>query len=212
MKLGAEIRRRRQALKWTLEDMVEKVGSDTGNLSRVERGLQGVTEEMLRKLAQAFGCTIADLYNGTEPANVVSAPMGLRRIPLISHVQAGMMTEAVDPYAVGDASDWLITDLELSSGAFALQIKGDSMLPEFCPGDRVIIDPSIVPDPGNYVVAKNGENEATFKKYRPRGVNERGEQVFELVPLNDDFAPMRSDIVPIQIIGTMVEHRRYRKK
>ena len=86
------------------------------------------------------------------------------------------------------------------------------MLPEFCPGDRVIIDPSIAPDPGNYVVAKNGENEATFKKYRPRGVNERGDQVFELVPLNEDFPSMRSDIVQIQIIGTMVEHRRYRKR
>lgn len=212
MSIGAEIRKRRKALKWTLEDMVERVGSDTGNLSRIETGKQGVTEDMLRKIAGALGCTVADLYAGTEPANVVSAPMGLRRIPLISHVQAGMMTEAVDPYVVGDAADWLITDLELSSGTFALQIKGDSMLPEFSPGDRVIIDPNISPDPGNYVVAKNGDNEATFKKYRPRGLNERGEQVFELVPLNEDFPSMRSDMAPIQIIGTMVEHRKYRKK
>jgi SOS-response transcriptional repressor LexA len=61
------------------------------------------------------------------------------------------------------------------------------------------------------VVAKNSQEEATFKKYRPRGVNEQGEQVIELVPLNDDFPSLRSDYTPLQIIGTMMEHRRYRK-
>jgi SOS-response transcriptional repressor LexA len=64
---------------------------------------------------------------------------------------------------------------------------------------------------GDYVVAKNGGDEATFKKYRPRGKDAAGVDVFELVPLNDDFASLRSDIDHIAIIGTMVEHRRYRK-
>ncbi len=86
------------------------------------------------------------------------------------------------------------------------------MLPEFKPGDRVIIDPSTSPQPGDYVVAKNGEEEATFKKYRPRGVNERGDVVFELVPLNEDYPSMRSDVTPIRIVGTMVEHRKYRRR
>lgn len=213
MSIGKEIRRRRKALKWTLEDMVERVGSDTGNLSRIETGKQGASEDMLRKIAQALGCTVSDLFAGAEgQSNVAAVPIGSRRIPLISCVQAGAMTEAVDPYAVGDAAEWMLTDLDLSQNAFALRIKGDSMLPEFREGDTVIIDPAVPPVPGDYVVAKNCENEATFKKYRPRGVNERGEQVFELVPLNDDYPSMRSDFTPIRIIGTMVEHRRYRKR
>jgi SOS-response transcriptional repressor LexA len=213
MKVGAEIRRRRKALKWTLEELANRVDSDTGNLSRVETGKQGASEEMLRKIAHALGCTVADLFAGTEAAaNVAPAPLGTRRIPLVSYVQAGHMTEAVDPYALGDADEWMLTDLDLSANAFALKIKGDSMLPEFREGDTVIIDPVVPPLPGDYVVAKNGENEATFKKYRPRGVNEQGHQVFELVPLNEDYPSMRSDITPIRIIGTMVEHRRYRKR
>lgn len=213
MKVGAEIRRRRKALKWTLEELANRVDSDTGNLSRVETGKQGASEEMLRKIAHALGCTVADLFAGTEAAaNVAPAPLGTRRIPLVSYVQAGHMTEAVDPYALGDADEWMLTDLDLSANAFALKIKGDSMLPEFREGDTVIIDPVVPPLPGDYVVAKNGENEATFKKYRPRGVNEHGHQVFELVPLNEDYPSMRSDITPIRIIGTMVEHRRYRKR
>ncbi|MGL5041357.1 MAG: S24 family peptidase, partial [Aeromonas sp.] len=45
-----------------------------------------------------------------------------------------------------------------------------------------------------------------------RGYGEDGQEVFELVPLNDDYPTMRSDRQPIQIIGSMVEHRRRRKR
>lgn len=145
-------------------------------------------------------------------ANVTPAQIGTRKIPLISYVQAGIWTETIDPYQTGDAHEWLLTDLDLSEHAFGLEIKGDSMLPDFKPGDRVIIDPAVSPCPGDFVVAKNGEEEATFKKYRPRGRNEKGEQVVELVPLNPDYESLRSDITPFVIIGTMVEARRYRRQ
>ncbi len=133
-------------------------------------------------------------------------------MPLISYVQAGCWTEAGDAATVGDGFEYLLTDLELSGSAFALEIQGESMLPEFRPGDRVIVDPEIQPHPGDCVVAMNGGQEATFKKYRPRGIDERGDTVFELVPLNEDFAPMRSDQTPIRIVGTMMEHRKYRRR
>lgn len=148
----------------------------------------------------------------SQHRNVAPAPVGTRKIPLISYVQAGSWTDTIDPYHPGDAHEWLLTDLELSEYAFGLEIKGNSMAPEFNPGDRVIIDPAVSPRPGDFVVAKNGEEEATFKKYRPRGRNEKGEQVIELAPLNPDYESMRSDITPFIIIGTMVEARRYRKK
>lgn len=211
--VGAEIRRRRKALGMTLEELAHATGGNDGNLSKIERGLLGYSDETIQKIAKALGCSVSDLFAGAEAGgNVTAVPIGTRRIPLISCVQAGAMTEAIDPYAAGDAAEWMLTDLDLSANAFALRIKGNSMLQEFREGDTVIIDPAILPLPGDYVVAKNGENEATFKKYRPRGVNERGEQVFELVPLNEDYPSMRSDITPIRIIGTMVEHRRYRRR
>lgn len=211
MKVGDEIRRRRKAVKWTLEDLAAEVGSDTGNLSRIETGKQGASEEMLRKIAVALGCRVADLFAAGE-ANVEPVPIGVRRIPLVSYVQAGLMSEAVDSYHLGGAEEWLLTDLELAASAFALRIKGDSMLPDFKEGDVVIIDPELAPSPGDFVVAKNGENEATFKKFRPRGLNEHGEHVVELVPLNEDYPSIRSDSQPFRIIGTMVEHRRYRRR
>ena len=85
------------------------------------------------------------------------------------------------------------------------------MTPEFQEGDTILIDPDVTPTPGDYVVAKNDDGEATFKKYRSRGLNEHGEPVIELVPLNEDYPSLRSDRTPLQVIGTMMEHRRYRK-
>lgn len=213
MNVGENIRERRKAKGWKILDLANRVDSDVGNISRLERGVQGYSDEMLKRIAHALGCSVADLFSGSGGvANVAPTPLGSRRIPLINYVQAGLLTEVVDIYHVGDAAEWLLTDRDLSSDAFALEIVGPSMLPEFREGDRVIIDPAVKPQPGDYVVAKNGEDEATFKKYRPRGVNERGNEVFELVPLNEDYASIRSDITPVHIIGTMIEHRRYRRR
>ena len=144
-------------------------------------------------------------------SNVTPAPIGARSIPVISAIQAGMWCEIVDRFQPGDADEYLMTDLELSAHAFALTIRGNSMLPEFNPGDRVIIDPAVSPHPGDFVAAKNGDQEATFKKYRPRGMDAAGNMVFELVPLNEDYPTLRSDTQPIRIVGTMVEHRKYRR-
>ena len=180
--------------------------------------LRGVSKQGLLLSQRVIGCSASWVETGQgemlvgATQNVGPADMGAKKIPLISYVQAGCWTGIVDNYLPGDADDWLLTDLDLSPSAFALQIKGDSMLPEFKEGDRVIIDPNVGPLPGDFVVAKNGDDEATFKKYRPRGVNEQGAQVFELVPLNEDYPSMRSDSTQISIIGTMVEHRKYRKR
>lgn len=179
---------------------------------------RGVSKQGMLLAQRIVGCSASWLETGkgpmslSESLNITPVELGAHRIPMISYVQAGGWTGVYDPYAPGDADEWLLTDLELSDGSFALEIKGDSMLPEFKPGDRVIVDPVIAPQPGDYVVAKNGEEEATFKKYRPRGMNERGDVVFELVPLNEDYPSIRSDLTPIRIVGTMVEHRKYRKR
>ena len=74
------------------------------------------------------------------------------------------------------------------------------------------MDPEIGPSPGDFVVARNGSHEATFKTFRPRGIDASGREVFELVPLNDDYPTIRSDTEPLLIVGTMVEHRKRRRR
>lgn len=172
-------------------------------------GERPITEKTIQAIHEKPG--LAGWFDKPS-SNVAPAAIGARSIPLISYVQAGCWTDVVDSFAPGAGDEYLLTDLELSSSAFALKIKGDSMLPEFKEGDRVIIDPAVSPLPGDYVVAKNGDEEATFKKYRPRGTTESGQPVFELVPLNEDYETLRSDRTPIRIVGTMVEHRKYRRR
>lgn len=147
-----------------------------------------------------------------DSSNVVPADPGTQRIPFLDYVQAGKMTAAASQRIAAEADEFLLTTNEVSSSAFALRIKGDSMEPEFKSGDVVVIDIRLAPLPGDFVVAKNGDHEATFKKYRPRGLDPSGKEVFELIPLNEDYAPIRSDQQPIAIIGTMVEHRKYRRR
>lgn len=179
---------------------------------------RGISKQGLLSIQNTLGISASWVQSGNgskfvqDKSNVSAAQLGTKQIPLISYVSAGAWTGAVDAFQPNDAHDWLVTDLDLSEGAFALEIKGDSMQPEFKPGDRVIIDPEIAPQPGDFVVAKNGDDEALFKKYRPRSMDASGNVVFELVPLNDDYPTMRSDAVPIRVIGTMVEHRKYRRK
>ena len=143
-------------------------------------------------------------------SNAEFAPMsGIRKVPVISYVQAGMWTEIADNFQPSEADDWIITSDRASAQTFVLILRGNSMEPDFKDGEMVVIDPCMKPRPGSFVVAKNGREEATFKKYRPRSVDVLGNDIFELVPLNDDYPVMRSNEQPIEIIGTMIEHRRF---
>jgi SOS-response transcriptional repressor LexA len=155
-----------------------------------------------------------DTSSATASSVNVSETLSVgKRVPLISWVQAGNWSQIADYLSPGDGDDWLPVYQEVGKHTFALVIKGDSMQPEFHDGDTIIVDPDVLPGPGDYVVAKNSEEEATFKKYRPRGLNEKGESYFELIPLNEDYEPMRSDFQKIKIIGTAVDHiRRLRRR
>ncbi len=77
MSIGLAIRKRRKALKLSLQQLAAQVGADSGNLSRMERGTQGVSETMLRRLCTALNCTPAFLYTQSETAVSMTQPAKL---------------------------------------------------------------------------------------------------------------------------------------
>jgi len=167
----------------------------------------------LTRLAQYFGVSEGFLLYGTEEeANVGPAPVNALQIPIISYVQAGAWSPECDARNLDGTVEYILTSEFHSYSTFALRVKGKSMEPEFVEGDIIIVDPEIPPGPGDYVVAKNGSDEATFKKYRARGVNDDGYEIFELVPLNEDYAVRNSAKEKITIIGVVVEHRRMMRR
>ena len=207
MTIGERIKEARLAAGMSQEKLGEIIGWRQSRVGNYERGIREPRVDDLEKIARALNVSVLWLATGEGPM-VADLPPHLTRVPVISYVQAGSWTEAVDSFPTGNGLETVTTDLDLGDYAFALRIKGDSMEPEFHEGDIIIIDPSVEPRPGDYVVAKRDkDNEATFKKYR-----RPAEDVIELVPLNPDHPPLKIDAnTPGKIIGVMVEHRRYRK-
>ena len=145
----------------------------------------------------------------------------VKRVPLIAFARAGLpddigQTKSYQTYI--DDGDYIYVDSELPDGTYATVLIGRSMEPEFFEGDIIVVDPTLSPLPGDFVIAQRESQftdgvESTFKKYRPKGVNENGQNVFELVPLNPDYQTFRSDREHLEIVGVMVEHRRaYRRR
>ncbi len=170
------------------------------------------SREIMAKLAHYLGVSVSWLQYGQPELVRIDERASQRLIPVIDYVQAGTWTESYGLTGFDGGTETLPVDAYIGIRAFALRVNGDSMMPEIQQGDVVIVDPDMSPRPGDFVVARNGIGEATIKQYRPRGVNERGQEWFELVPLNNVYAPMRSDMQEIDIIGVVVEHRKYLRR
>nr|MBF0684264.1 helix-turn-helix domain-containing protein [Pseudomonas sp.] len=214
MDIKTWVRAARNHKELTQTQLGEAIGVSKGNVSAWENGRHEPSFDQLRRIGEVTG--YAEPLPGM--ANVIAVAAGQQRVPLLNYVQAGIFTEMGSNFAAEDM-DYLLIDSQVSDRAFALQIKGDSMRAPpgtssdtFLEGDRVIIDCNVHPRPGDYVVAKNGGEEATFKKYRLVRVDEEGREVFELAPLNPDYPAVRSDQQHLEIIGTMVEHRKYYRR
>ena len=201
----------------TQQKLGELIGVKKSSISQWENDEHSPSGDNLAQLSKVFGVSAHWLATGKgspELSNVEPAviPQG-NRVPILSYVQAGNWREMCEQATAFDGNvEYVSAGGEIGPYGFGLWLRGDSMLPQFKEGDLIIVDPDESPQPGDYVVAKNGSNEATFKKYRPCGIDENGQEVFELVPLNDDYPTMHSDRQHIQIIGVMVEHRSYRKR
>ncbi|MFM4836986.1 LexA family protein [Aeromonas veronii] len=225
--INDRISARRRAQKMSQDELAKRIGITRVSISKWESGLNQPKGRYLNDLAEALGVTVDWLlkgsgdtpelaeeqpipgYHNVEPAVMLPG----KRIPILSYVQAGNWREMCEQATTFDGNvEYVTASVDIGSCGFGLWLRGDSMLPQFKEGDLIIVDPDEAPQPGDYVVAKNGSNEATFKKYRPRGIDENGQEVFELVPLNDDYPTMHSDRQHIQIVGVMVEHRIFRKR
>lgn len=209
--LTTHLRQARKDAKLTLEEVsadLARQGIDLspGQLSRLERGESDVSQERLKQLGRLYDWTPAELLAGRGSED--SERPRRRAVPLISRVQAGHWTEVANPHEDAIAERWITPPNHVGPRAFALEVAGQSMLPEFDDRDIIIVDPDLTPRPGHYVVAVvDRENEATFKKYRVKGADKRGQPIVELVPLNPDWPVLTLDKGG-RILGVVTDHIR----
>lgn len=121
-------------------------------------------------------------------------------VPLLGHVQAGVLTTAIE-----DPEGWLAVQSHLSAeDLFALRVRGESMRDAgILPGDVVVVRRQATASSGDIVVALVGD-EATVKRLRvsPGRV--------ELLPENPSFSPLVfEEGADVDILGRVVEVRRF---
>lgn len=158
-------------------------------------------------------------YEGGEETSAkndtdsVRGAIGLNtvRIPVLGKIPAGIPLEAIE-----DIIDYEEIPQSLLSGGreyFALEVKGDSMWPDYLPGDVVIVRKQPVCNSGDDCIVYVNGYDATLKQVR---LNE-ADHSLTIVPRNQSYPPRtytqeEIQTLPVTIAGVIVELRRKIKK
>jgi SOS-response transcriptional repressor LexA len=185
--------------------LARAIGKGQTQVSHWFTGVRPIGEKVARDIEVALMLPRGWLDNEHETqGNTSPAPEIKGAVPLLSSVQAGAYKEHTDNFHAGDGGMELIaTSVPVRAHTFALRVSGDSMEPEFTDGMILIVEPELDAQPGDYVIAKNGSEETTFKQLIKDGAD------WYLKPLN-----ARYPIKPLgdsQIIGVVrAVERRFR--
>lgn len=202
MSYGKQIKAHREGMGLNEAQYAKLLGVSRGTIQQWEKETTAPNRKRQPVVAQFMGITVAQLMgenDGTEPGPSIGG-----RVPLLSDVQAGDFVEYVDNFHPGDGGQELIaTSVPVKQHTFALRVVGDSMEPEFREGMILIIEPEMDPLPGDFVVAKNGDDATTFKQLVKDGAD------WYLKPLNPRY-PIKP-LAGSRVIGVLrAVEKRYR--
>lgn len=182
MNVGANIRRIRKDRGYTLNQLATLIESDVGNLSRVERGVQGFTEPLLAKLSNALGvpasaffidedADLSRLFPGARTVELVEDGAASQyRIPRVElKLQAGVTGFQAEPDrrdggTMGLSRSWVDRKGFDPAKLLSIQVRGESMEPTFYEDDIVVINLADTKPVDNGVFAINYGGEAVIKR------------------------------------------------
>lgn len=198
-------------------ELARRTGLSPPTITDWERGaIQEIKADNLMKVCAVLGTTPDYLLHGrgrglvsrqedTMGSNVRPAAIGEQKIPLLSYKQALDWSYSAGPVIAGGYIGWYMSDKDYAAGVFALVVADDSMSPVFAAGDHIVVDPGLKPRPGDYVVARTGQEELILAKLRITGVDAAGGDVIALLPLNEDYPTLHSHQTSLVILGTVIE-------
>lgn len=208
MEMKDKIALRMRELRITQDELAEKAGLSQVSIHKILNG--GGTRKLVA-IARALQCAAEDLVSDSpkglgEPRVAytnTSGPIAFaEEVPLISYVQAGEWSEAIDLYEPGYAENFISTTHTHSKLAFALRVEGHSMtLPpdiegrSFPPGMIIQVDPEKPWKTGDFVVARHDGNKVTFKRLS----SEEGRPVLTALNPDRDRYPVIRD--EFEVIG-----------
>lgn len=214
-KIGQRIHEARKAKGLTIKALGEL--TDNFKQTRVtnwEHGLRLPGPEEIKQLANALDVSAAYLMCLTDEKQPKRIPGLGALVPLLDHKQACHPTEHIDAIKTDDEHH-TITFVPLSSElsahlseyAFALKVVDDSMHPEMRVNDILIVDPSLSPEPGDYVVVKiSAKPEVIICQYKKLSYTS---SEFELRTLNDNWPNIAvNESIKVAIVGRVVQNIR----
>lgn len=149
MNIGSLIRSARKDKGLNLEQLALIVGTDSGNLSRLERGLQGASQELLTKILEALGLSIAEarLESDKNPwPQSDRSPLEydyalIQQYSAVGECGDGYLNDHVELSAgLAFKRDWLARIGVKPNDLAVIYAAGDSMEPYIFDGDVVLFD------------------------------------------------------------------------
>ena len=189
----------------TQEELGKVLDIQKAAISKYENGRAEPSTEVLKKMSAYFGVSI-DYLLGNSPAKLSAQKLGRGvRIPVLGRVVAGIPIEAVEE--ILDYEE-ITPELAATGEFFALQVKGDSMLPKLEEGDVVIVKKQADVKTGDIAIVLVNGDEATIKQVKK--VN-GGIMLYGFNP--DVYEPhfysnQQIEELPVRILGKVIESRR----
>lgn len=220
-------KRQKKNIKFTQHDIADELGAGQTAVSHYLNAINPLNPKAASAFSKVLGVSISEfsprlasqMLEMVQGENVDDSAMGManksrikhRSVPVLSSARASKWNKDSTIHSISEPTDFLQTNVELSSSGFAFVVLDTAMSPEFNQGDVIFFDPEVDEIPGDFVMAQvGGSEEAIFRRYRL--ISAAGDEpVFELFPLNNVHALHRSDVEKIRVIGVMVEHRKYRQ-
>lgn len=191
----------------TQDELSKQLKISRSTIGMYESNAREPDFETLELIADFFNVDIDYLLGRSAKTTYISYEAPHKKgvsIPIYGRVAAGIPLEMIEE--IIDTEE--ITEEMAKTGKFfGLKIKGDSMTPDICNNDIVIVRQQDDAENGDIVIATINGDEATCKRLR------KYKDGIELLSINPSYKPLEfsnKDIAekPVKIIGKVVESRR----
>ncbi len=202
MTSGQRITKLRKERDLQQKEVAAAIGMNRIVLNRIELGKRPLRDDEAVALADFFHVTTDYLLKG-----VTAQPRDKKgvRIPVLGRVVAGIPIEAVEE--ILDYEE-ITPELAATGEFFALQVKGDSMLPKLEEGDVVIVKKQADVETGDIAIVLVNGDEATIKQVK------KVTGGIMLYGFNPDvyephfYSNQQIEELPVRILGKVIESRR----
>lgn len=173
----------------SVSGLARKAGLDSTAFNRSKRRSgdgrpRWPSTESIAKILSATGTSLGEFMKLLD-AGAAAAYGTPARVPLLGVAQAGAGGFFDDAgFPAGQGLDIVDFPVQPGEGVYALEVQGDSMLPVYRDGDRLIVQPGAQCRKGDRVVVRTRGGEVMAKVLARQGRSE-----LELASLNPDHPP-----------------------